>query len=365
MISVVYSAALIGVEARLVEVQVDISRGLPCLDTVGLPGASIRESRQRVRSALRSSGLDFPLARVTINLAPAGIRKEGSSFDLPIALGIAMASSQLHHSSDDMLIALGELGLDGSIRSVNGMLSIAEMARDIGRCQLVIPQGNFDEANIVPGLKVTPARDLTELVDRLQRFDHVITGGRSQRGCSPTQAQATRDDRNPHADWQDLKYVVGLETARRALETAASGGHNLLMTGPPGSGKSMLASCMPSILPPLTLAEAIETTKIHSIAGILERSRPLIQHRPFRAPHHSTTLAGLIGGGRPLRPGELSLAHNGVLYLDELGEFRRETINALREPLDSGRIVLNKYLQTIVYPCRVFLVASMNPCACM
>ncbi|HOB91797.1 MAG: YifB family Mg chelatase-like AAA ATPase [Bacillota bacterium] len=364
MISIVYSAALIGVEARLVEVQVDISRGLPCLDTVGLPGASIRESRQRVRSALRSSGLDFPLARVTVNLAPAGVRKEGSSFDLPIALGIAMASSQLRCFADDMMIAVGELGLDGSIRSVNGSLSIAELARSIDQCVLVIPQDNLDEVNIVPGLKVIAANHLTELIERLHRSDYVVTSGRARQPLPTRETQGSRDGGSTHMHWQDLKYVVGLESARRALETAASGGHNLLMIGPPGSGKSMLASCVPGILPPLTLREAIETTKIHSIAGILERSRPLLEHRPFRAPHHSTTLAGLIGGGRPLRPGELSLAHNGVLYLDELGEFNKKVTDALREPLDSGRVVLNRHLQTVVYPCRVFLIASMNPCAC-
>lgn len=367
MISVIYSAAIIGVDAKLVEVQVDVARGLPGLDIVGLPGASIRESKQRVRSALRSAGLNFPLARITVNLAPAGIRKEGSSFDLPIALAIAMASSQLPCPHEETWIAVGELGLDASIRAVNGVLSIAEMAKSMEGCRLLIPKGNLDEANIVPGLKVTAADNLVELLERLRRSDHVITSGSPAKprtdGVTDRAGSAASGLSQPGTG-QDLKYVVGLDVGRRALEIAASGGHNLLMIGPPGSGKSMLASCIPGILPPLTLAEAIETTKIHSIAGILERSRPLLEARPFRAPHHSTTLVGLIGGGNPTRPGEISLAHNGVLYLDELGEFKREVINALREPLDSGRIVINKHLNSVVYPCRVLLVASMNPCPC-
>lgn len=366
MISVIYSAAILGIEAQPVEVQVDVSRGLPCLDLVGLPGASIRESRQRVRSALRSAGLDYPLARITVNLAPAGLRKEGSWFDLPIALGIAMASSQLTNMSNSRLIAVGELGLDAAIRPVNGVLSVAEMASTMKECRLIIPCDNLEETNVVPGLRVIPEDHLSRLIERLKEPTCVTTTGSSPRLYSFSQVTPECPGPEQSANTcPDLKHVVGLEMARRSLEIAASGGHNLLIVGPPGSGKSMLASCMPGILPPLTLAEALEATKIHSIAGILDRSSPLLQHRPFRAPHHSTTLTGLIGGGWPVRPGELSLAHNGVLHLDELGEFRREVINALREPLDTGRIVLNKHLCSVVYPCRMFLVASMNPCACM
>lgn len=364
MISIVYSAAILGIEAQLIEVQIDVARGLPTLDMVGLPGASIRESRQRVRSALRSSGLDFPVARITVNLAPAGLRKEGSWFDLPIALGIAMASSQLSHRAGGQLIAIGELGLDAAIRPVNGVLSVAEMARALGGYKLIIPSENLEEANVIPGLEVVPADHLSTLIKKLKEPAFLTTTGTSSKLHSLTQsanvaAQADRRDTG-----SDLKYVVGLEAAKRCLEIAASGGHNLLMIGPPGSGKSMLASCVPGILPPLTLPEAIEATKIHSVAGVLDRSSPLLQHRPFRAPHHSTTLAGLIGGGWPVRPGELSLAHNGVLHLDELGEFRREVIDALREPLDTGRVVLNKHLCAVEYPCRMFLIASMNPCPC-
>lgn len=374
LIAVVHSAVIVGVDARLVEVQVDVSRGLPYLEIVGLPGASVRESRQRVRSALRSAGLDFPLARITVNLAPAGLRKEGSSFDLPIALGIAMASSQIPPVADEVLIAIGELGLDASIRPVNGILSIAELARELGRCRLVIPAGNYEEANVIPELHVVSATHLSELIERLRTFDAIRTTGRRRpRGADDQRsAAASRAIGESGGSLQsgapvqarDLKHVVGLEMARRSLEIAAAGEHSLLMVGPPGSGKSMLASCMPGILPPLTLPEAIEVTKIHSIAGIVDRSCPLLEQRPFRTPHHSITLAGLIGGGRPVRPGELSLAHNGVLYLDELGEFRREAIDALREPLDTGRIVLNKHLFTVSYPCQVLLVASMNPCPC-
>lgn len=377
LIAVVHSAVIVGVDARLIEVQVDVSRGLPYLEIVGLPGASVRESRHRVRSALRSAGLDFPLARITVNLAPASLRKEGSSFDLPIALGIAMASSQIPPVADELLIAIGELGLDASIRPVNGVLSVAELARGLGRCRLVIPAGNYEEANVIPELQVVPSTHLSELIERLRRSDIVRTTGRRRRSRRSTDCR--RSSAAAHAaagqgggslesgtsvQVHDLKHVVGLEMARRSLEIAAAGEHSLLMVGPPGSGKSMLASCIPGILPPLALPEAIEVTKIHSIAGVVDRSSPLLEQRPFRAPHHSITLTGLIGGGRPVRPGELSLAHNGVLYLDELGEFRREAIEALREPLDTGRIVLNKHLFTVAYPCRVLLVASMNPCPC-
>jgi magnesium chelatase family protein len=364
MISVVYSAAIAGIEAQLIEVQVDVSRGLPCLDMVGLPGASIREARQRVRSALRSAGLDYPLARITVNLAPAGLRKEGSWFDLPIALAIAMASSQLSHRAGERLIAIGELGLNAAIRPVNGVLSVAEMTKALGEYKLIIPSENLEEANVIPGLEVIPADHLSTLIKRLKEPAFMTTTGTSSRLHSLTKSANTAAQAERRDTGSDLKYVVGLETAKRCLEIAASGGHNLLMIGPPGSGKSMLASCVPGILPPLTLEEAIEATKIHSVAGILDRSSPLLQHRPFRAPHHSTTLAGLIGGGRPVRPGELSLAHNGVLHLDELGEFRREVIDALREPLDTGRVILNKNLCAVEYPCRMFLIASLNPCPC-
>jgi magnesium chelatase family protein len=304
------------------------------------------------------------LARITVNLAPAGLRKEGSWFDLPIALGIAMASSQLSHSAGGKLVAIGELGLDAAIRPVNGVLSVAEMTKALGDYRLIVPSENLEEASVIPGIEIIPADHLSTLIKKLKEPAFVRTTGRSPRLHALTQsanAAARAERRDAEAD---LKYVVGLETAKRCLEIAASGGHNLLMVGPPGSGKSMLASCVPGILPPLTLKEAIEATKIHSVAGILNRSSPLLEHRPFRSPHHSTTRTGLIGGGWPVRPGELSLAHNGVLHLDELGEFRREVIDALREPLDTGRVVLNKNLCAVEYPCRMFLIASMTPCPC-
>ena len=284
MISVVYSAAIAGIEAQLIEVQVDVSRGLPCLDMVGLPGASIREARQRVRPALRSAGLDYPLARITVNLAPAGLRKEGSWFDLPIALAIAMASSQLSHRAGERLIAIGELGLNAAIRPVNGVLSVAEMTKALGEYKLIIPSENLEEANVIPGLEVIPADHLSTLIKRLKEPAFMTTTGTSSRLHSLTKSANTAAQAERRDTGSDLKYVVGLETAKRCLEIAASGGHNLLMIGPPGSGKSMLASCVPGILPPLTLEEAIEATKIHSVAGILDRSSPLLQHRPFRAP---------------------------------------------------------------------------------
>jgi len=354
MLARITSAAVLGIDAYLVSVETDIANGLPSFVTVGLPQGAVKEGRERVNAAIHNAGFEFPLKRITVNLAPADVRKEGSAFDLPIALGVLAATGQIRPGSLEGYVVLGELGLDGGIRPVRGALSMAVTARRAGCAGLILPAANVREAAVVGDLDV---RGATTLGQVLAHLDGGAPLARAEVDVAALFASRAEAD-------VDFAEVKGQGHVKRALEVAAAGGHNILMIGAPGGGKTMLARRLPTILPELSLAEALETTKIHSVAGLLPPGESLIAVRPFRSPHHTISDAGLIGGGSYPRPGEVSIAHNGVLFLDELPEFRTNVLEALRQPLEDGVVTISRAATSLSYPARFMLAAAMNPCPC-
>jgi len=353
MLAKVKAAAVIGLEGHLVDVEVDISSGLPAMTIVGLPDAAVQEARERVRAAIRNSGYTFPMKRIVVNLAPADLKKAGPSYDLPIAFGILLSSEQVSADASQSIF-LGELSLDGSLRHTNGILPMVALAKDKKIADVIVPEVDAGEASLIDGAKIIPITSLSQLVSYFQ----------GEIPAPEYKAEEVRDYTSPPSPATDLAYIKGQEHAKRALEVAASGGHNLIMFGPPGSGKTLLARSLPSILPPMTTDEALEVTKVYSVSGLLPPDTPLMKQRPFRSPHYTISNAGLVGGGHWPRPGEISLSHRGVLFLDELPEFGHSLLEILRQPLEDKVVTISRAQGSVTFPSNFMLVGAMNPCPC-